>query len=151
MNLSNDISFLSLNVRGLSNKKKRKVVFSWCQRQKPDICFLQETHSTPKTENEWNEEWGNKIIFSHGKSNARGTCILFKKSLDVVIQKQITDSNGRFILLFVTMNDIPYVLVNIYAPNNETKAVDFFHKIKSVLIEENVDLHNNKYCYGRRF
>lgn len=119
--------------------KKRRVVFSWCEKQNTDICFLQETHSTQEIETQWQKEWGNKIIFSHGKSNARGTCVLFKKSLDFSIQKQIIDGNGRFVLLFVSLNDIPYVLINIYAPNEESKAVDFFRKLKSVMNAENVD------------
>ena len=45
----------------------------------------------------------------------------------------------RFILLFVIMGDIPSVLMNIYAPNDESKAVDVFKKIKSIMTAENID------------
>ena len=36
---------ISLNVRGISNFKKRKMIFTWCRKKKADIIFLQETHS----------------------------------------------------------------------------------------------------------
>ena len=36
---------VSLNVRGISNFKKRKMIFTWCRKQKADFILLQETHS----------------------------------------------------------------------------------------------------------
>ena len=44
-------SFLSLNVRGLNDNKKRRKIFSWCTKQNTDIVFLQETYSTAEVEN----------------------------------------------------------------------------------------------------
>ena len=34
-----------LSVRGIGNFKKRKIIFTWCRKQKSDFIFLQETHS----------------------------------------------------------------------------------------------------------
>ena len=51
-------------------------MFTWCRKRKADVIFLQETHSTVKTETQWKNEWGAEIITSHGSSNARGVAIL---------------------------------------------------------------------------
>ena len=43
-------NFIYLNVRGISNFRKRRTVFTWCRKQKGDVNFLQETHSTKDNE-----------------------------------------------------------------------------------------------------
>ena len=53
--------FLSLNVRGLKNKKKRSSTFAYLKDQKCHFCFLQETYSEPKDEIGWRSEWGEKF------------------------------------------------------------------------------------------
>ena len=135
----NELKIISLNVRGLSNRNKRRVVFSWCKRQKADLIYLQETHSTPDTEDLWRKEWGGKIIFSHGKSNARGTCILVRKNLDFEVNKQVTDRSGRLVILKTLIEGNEYILINIYSPNEESKSVDFFRKVGSVIELQNFE------------
>ena len=140
----NNLVFLSLNVRGLSNARKRRAIFTWCKKQNADVVFLQETHSTKSTENMWNKSWGgDAIYFSHGKSNARGTCILIRPSLNADIVKQVTDSSGRLVLLKVIINNTNYCLVNVYGPNNPGQSADFFDRINSILRAENIDNSDN--------
>ena len=62
------IKLLSLNVRGLSNFHKRRAIFSWCRKQKADLIFLQETHSTAERQDQWRKEWGASLLFSHGST-----------------------------------------------------------------------------------
>ena len=140
-----NLNFLSLNVRGLSNKRKRQAVFSWCKQQKSDVIFLQETHSSIGSETMWRKEWSKKgqIIFSHGKTNARGSCILIKSGLNIDIEKEVTDSDGRLIILKAKIDGVDYVLVNLYAPNNPRKAIDFFDKLSSILNLEEIDISHN--------
>ena len=57
---------ISLNVRGLRNRVKRRSIFCFLKDQKCDVYFLQETYSKPKDENIWRSEWGGDIFFSHG-------------------------------------------------------------------------------------
>ena len=63
---------LSLNVRGLHEGIKRRKVFRFLKRNKPNICMLQETHCTPEVQKIWEAEWGNKIVFANGDNKARG-------------------------------------------------------------------------------
>ena len=82
-----DCSFdiLSLNVRGIRNDTKRNKIFNWLKNHTSNqaVVFLQETHSTSDVENLWSNQWQfkEKIIFSHGEHNARGTLIAFRENL----------------------------------------------------------------------
>ena len=127
------IKLLSLNVRGLSNFKKRRAIFSWCRKQKADLIFLQETHSSKEREGQWIKEWGAQILFSHGSTNARGVAVLIKNGLDIKIQMNQTDSIGRIVLLKAVIKEETYAIVNIYGPNKDADAVKFYHNLSNLL------------------
>ena len=42
--INSTLRLISLNVRGLSNFKKRRMIYTWCKKRNTDIIFLQETH-----------------------------------------------------------------------------------------------------------
>lgn len=79
---------LSLNVRELNSSRKRRQVFRWLRQQQSNIIFLQETHSTESTIEQWKTEWGGKAAFSRGSSHSGGVLILFKSRLDVILEKK---------------------------------------------------------------
>ena len=49
---------VSLNVRGINNFRKRRMIYTWRRKQKVDSIFLQETHSKkiPKDSGKMNGE-----------------------------------------------------------------------------------------------
>ena len=58
---------ISLNVRGIRDRAKRKSIFSYLKDQKAStIYFLQGTYSELKDESIWQNEWDFKMYFSHG-------------------------------------------------------------------------------------
>ena len=136
---------LSLNCRDLSNDKKRNIVFSWCKKQKLDILFLQETHCVKECETEWANQWGNKnAFFSNGKSNARGTMVLLRKGFEILKEKLITDSQGRHIIFKAKIQETPFYLINLYAPNNDKEElIDFYSKVKTIIENEGINALNN--------
>ena len=88
---------LSLNVRGIREKKKRFNIFSWVRNHVPDkgVIMLQETHSTKDLENSWSLQLqSEKVCYLHGESNARGVLIAFQNDLDVTIKQNVCDENG---------------------------------------------------------
>ena len=111
------VKFITSNVRGLAEYSKRRDCFHYYCMKQYDIVFLQETHSTLAMQSVWNTQWGSKIWFSHGSSQARGVAILFSKKIDINIHNVITDSCDRYIILYVTINGKKIFLANIYAPN----------------------------------
>ena len=116
--------FLSLNVRGLKNKKKRSSIFAYLKDQKYQFCFLQETFSEPKDEIGWRSEWGGgggggEILYSHGTNRKKGVCILINPQFnDFQIEYSCSDAEGRIILANIRVNSFQISLCNIYAPNN---------------------------------
>ena len=140
---SDSLKLLSLNVRGLSNFRKRRAIFTWCRKQKADLIFLQETHSTEAGECKWKKEWGSEIIFSHGSSNARGVAVLIKRGLDIVIQQELLNFNGRSIILKALIKDKRYTLANIYGPNKDAEAVRFYQNLSATLRKMDADSDDN--------
>lgn len=109
---------------------------------KDDIFFLQETHSTARDQKVWLAEWGGGGIFSHGRSNSRGVCILYNTQLSSSISKVIRDDDGRYIILQLSLKDETYTLVNIYAPTQSeySDQIDFLLKLEEELSE--LEVHN---------
>ena len=134
---------VSLNVKGISNFKKRRTMFTWCRKRKADIIFLQETHSTIKTDTQWKNEWGAEIITCHGSSNSRGVAILFKNGFDCTIHQRILDPLGRYLILKIDIKDKTYVIINVYAPNKDKDLISFFNNLLATLQKENLESEDN--------
>jgi exonuclease III len=96
---------------------------------------MQETHSCNEKQKKWVDEFGkkNKILFSHGKSNARGVAIGFCGNLDYTLVKTETDSTGRFLIIEVKYKKRTYVLVNFYNENDEASQLKLFDKLEAAL------------------
>lgn len=52
------LNFISLNVRGIHDRVKRKTIFDWVRMKRGDVIMLQETYSTQDIEEEWEKDWG---------------------------------------------------------------------------------------------
>ncbi len=118
------LKILSYNCNGMLNDTKRRQIFTYLRDKKADICLLQETHSVNNLEKIWESQWGGKIIFSHGLSNARGVCILFRSNLTYTVHGIKKDKQGRFLGVDIEIEEIRFTLANIYAPNDDNP--DFF-------------------------
>ena len=103
------------------------------------MVLLQETHSTSDVENLWSNQWQfkEKIIFSNGEHNARGTLIAFRENLVYKLEYKIIDDGGRYIILKCIIQDSPILLVNLYNSNNENEQVQIIEKV--TLAIENID------------
>ena len=74
-----------------------------------------------------------RSFFSHGASNSCGVTILFSNKLEIVIKGQVTDTNGRFLLLKCIIQGTKIILCNVYVPNNDKEHADFLYDIKEKL------------------
>ena len=120
------LKLVSLNMRGISNFRKRRAIFTRCRKRKADFMFFYNKHIRRKTEIYWKNEWGTEIVMLHDSSNSCGVVILFRKGVDCVIQIKILDPFGRYIILKAAINDKIYILINVYAPNKDKDITLFF-------------------------
>ena len=132
-----DFKLISLNARGIRDLKKRKAIFSWINKQKADIAFLQETYSTSDVIDQWRFQWPGKMYYSHGTNHSKGVIILINKNLQFELKAEIHDVDGRYVLIDALVQDSPFLLVNIYAPNNMSEQCTFFSNMLAVLDEHN--------------
>ena len=116
----------SINCRGLAsdNIKRRDVFHRY--RSKYDIIILVDTHSEKNIENLWRNEWGGDARFSSFSSQSRDVAVLFKNSFEYVIEHEIIDIDGNYILLDMKLQDRKITLGAIYGANNDNP--DFFSR-----------------------
>ena len=70
------------------------------------------------------------IIFSHGKSDARGVLIAFREVINYqVLCNMLIANNGRYIVLNVLIDNKPVILVNYYAPNVESERLKLLDEL----------------------
>lgn len=65
------------------------------------MFLLQETHATKRLQKRWQCEWGGRVFFTHGLSNSKGVCIMFKRNSVVKVLNSERDQNGRIIALLI--------------------------------------------------
>ena len=107
--LTSTINLLTWNCHGLGHAIKRKKILCACK-EKADIVLLQETHLCDAE-----HDWVGQVYFSSFKSNNRGTAILINKHVPFIFDKNISDPEGRFILITGSLYGQPITILNIYA------------------------------------
>jgi exodeoxyribonuclease-3 len=125
-----EMSVVSLNVNGLRDHRKRRLLFEFLKNEKFDVIFLQETHiATVEDCVKWNKESGLKGYWSLGLSNSCGVGILLR---DPDRLKNCTfrcDAAGRIVSLDCTFKSQDLRFINIYAPTDGTKRIESFRSL----------------------
>ena len=104
---------------------------------------MQEVHSDKNCEKIFKSEWGGEIIFAHGDSKSRGCAILFNPSLKFELGKCNVDTDGRFAMADVCIDQKEINIVCIYALNKDDP--DFFMNVFEKMNEQK---HGNKIIGG---
>ena len=73
------------------------------------------------------------MFFSHGTEHSKGVLILIKNSLELELKTSKVHQNGRFIILEANVQDHPFLLINLYAPNKTNEQSTFFEEISEEL------------------
>lgn len=111
------IRFLSWNVKGVGTATKLVRVMVHLNQLKGDICFIQENHMLNKEVAWFKRNWVGTVYHSTFNSKARGVAILIRKGIAFVIDKSVSDSNGRYVMITGTIQGTPLLLVCVYGPN----------------------------------
>ena len=135
MTNSNNLTFVTNNVKGLqSSKNKIKLIeYFKCKLNHNGFLFLQETNSTINNENTWVNDFNGPVFFSHEASNSCGVLIAYLGKISFFLNKQKTDKAGRILILDVTLDADQYILINLYNANTETEQCKIFNELQSLL------------------
>ena len=90
------------------------------------------------------------MFFSHGSNRSRGVLVLIRDNLDFKIHSTKVDSRGRYIFLEAYVQDSPYFLLNIYAPNKRGEKFLFFKDVSDILKGGRME-HDQPFIVGREF
>ena len=64
------------------------------------------------------------------------------------MNNQKTDNDGRILILDVTINDVNFVLINLYNANTETEQVSVLNNLSSLLEKFDVTLEKKVILAG---
>ena len=103
------------------------------KQKKFSIYFLQDTHFTSDDVDLVRTIWGYEVFIRPGRSDARGTAILFNNNFEFKIINKETDRNGNYLNLEVLIeNKYNILLLNVYGPNKDSP--DFYIFIDETII-----------------
>ena len=118
------LRLISVNVRGLRSKLKRKSVFTYFRERKYDIICLQETYITKDVSDGWEKEWGGKLISNDFPSHSSGQVILFRKG--VIKDVNIVYNSRRILITKFEIVSNQIAVVNAHAPARSQEKNVFF-------------------------
>lgn len=120
------LNILSLNAKGLNYPAKRHSLWRTAEKLQSDIICVQQTHLLSQSTSLCSNRKFPTIYHSTFTSKKRGVLIAIKHNIDFRLTQEISDPQGRFLILLCTINNVKYTLLNIYAPN--TQQMSFIRK-----------------------
>ena len=110
-------------------------ICEFLDRNKIDICFLQETHIHDiNIFNTVKETFSSYDFFSSlTTSNSRGVCIFVKKDKNIKIIIEYFDCENRLHGIEVKFEHTNFNFLNIFAPNSSTGQCEFIQTLYTYL------------------
>ena len=141
---SDNLKFISNNVKGIQKSEKRIKIFEDLKNSisHNGFLFLHETHSSVGDEKKGCDELNGNLYFSHGKTNSGGVAIGYVGSKSFVLANQTADKNRRLLLIEAIVDDVRFVLINIYNCNTESRQLLTLTELHKIL--QNVEDIGNK-------
>lgn len=123
------LTFLTWNIRGGGSQAKRIKVFNHLDNLKADICLLQETHLSESDYTRFKPTQFSHLFSAHYNTKQRGVCILIRKNISFTHNTTITDPEGRFIIISISIDSTPVTIASVYGPNTDDPV--FFQNLFS--------------------
>lgn len=96
---------VSWNVKGI-NPIKRQIIISHLASYNPDLVLLQETHLTETEALKLKQSWVGLVLVSSTNTKKNGVINLCHKKLKYSVIVQDIDTDGRWILVKLLINNI---------------------------------------------
>lgn len=123
--------FVSWNICGIGSQSKQLKETSHLHRIQADICLLQETHLTESRSTVLKSTSFPHIFTANYNSRQRRVATIISNRVAFNHHTSISDPEGRYVIIHISINNTPLTIVNLYGPNNDDPS--FFQKIFSIL------------------
>ena len=145
--MNSEITFISNNVKGIQNSIKRIKLFEYLKSYWKWVYF---SSGNVLFEIMWRDEFNGELFFCHGKTNSYGVAIGFYGSKTIEQINKISDKSGRILLVEETVDDIVFVLINIYKDNTESEQLESLLDLVSI-IDKVKDIQSKNIVLGGDF
>ena len=112
-------------------------------------------YKKPTVQNEqvWTNQFGcgtGSVFFSRGKSDVRGILIAFREGIKYEVIEKYMDTEGRYIVLNLLLNNSPVVLINYYAPSQEDEKLKVLDRLTHILDQLDI-AQDTTFIWGEDF
>ena len=140
------LTIVSINIRGLRDKKKRCTLIQWLRRKKFDIVCLQETFITTEILSDIEKDFhdlGAYFSSCSDSAHSRGVGILLSKKIgNWNVDSVHRDVEGRKILLNIrNLNNELISITSLYVPNNLNLRIQFISECNDWLQSHASEIH----------
>lgn len=142
--LASNFNLISNNFQGLKLSEKRIKLFEPIKSKlAPSVFFLLWKLIHPRKSNKnGNMNWMNKYFWKW-EIQFVWCFYSFSGSKSVIITKEISDKNGRKLLLQVKVDDEIYLLINLYSSNTESEQLYTLHELEAILLKSDANECNH--------
>ena len=124
------VCICTINVHGIAEFAKRQKVFHSLLASNFDIFVLQETHLADINHGKlWENQWGGRALWSPGTTRSAGVGVLVHPNSTVAILDSKIDTAGRVVSAKLSYNNVPFQVVNVYAPSSHSERVALFNQL----------------------
>lgn len=123
MDQNQSFKIASINVNGLRDVRKRRLVFNYLKKFKRTIFLLQETHCPPGNGRLWKSQWGSSMFLTEESGNTGGIATLFSSDLDPSFSEIVPSRHRRFLITEFSLKGEEYKLVNLYMPTSDKERM----------------------------
>ena len=129
------LKIISINVRGIREKKKRMCIINWLKNKTFDVICLQETFLTEDIKDQTEKDFkilGKLFSSCSDSSHSRGVSILISQRLaDIDITGIHKSSDGRKVMVNVKLpcSNTAFCFVSAYAPNKIKDRFEFIQNL----------------------
>lgn len=134
--LGEKITLISLNVNGIGNTVKRRMLFKRLRMYNNAIICLQETHVC-QSQLDWIQGlWGGKVALAGNSTQSAGVMILLSKDVNWSMKTLYGDRLGHYLIVRVEFENHSLLLANLYMPTADKEEVQIqtLNNIESLLL-----------------
>ncbi|KAH7291140.1 hypothetical protein KP509_29G002300, partial [Ceratopteris richardii] len=117
------------NIQGLGQYGKWTRLWRWIIRHQLDVVAIQE-HKKHDHAGMLLRTRDFELCYNGIKDGYLGCLFIIRR--DIPYQVLFDDPQGRFLIVHISMHEIPYICINVYAPNSPTERVKTWENILQV-------------------